>query len=252
MLATRIIPTLLHRGDVLIKGKRFNAWRSVGHVQQAARIHASRGVDELVILDIGATPQGRGPDLALVEKLTDRNFTPIAVGGGITTVEQVQQLLRAGADKVVIGTAFHNDWEAVRGIATCVGSQAITVALDAMYIKHIDDWRVRKNCGAEYAKVHVVDAAIAAENAGAGEILLTCIDREGMMEGYDLPMIEAVSKAVNIPVIAHGGCGSYEHMHQAIQAGASAVAAGALFQFTDCTPRGAAEYLHEKGVEVRL
>lgn len=235
MLAVRIIPTLLHRGETLVKGKQFQSWRSVGHVQQAARIHAMRGVDELIILDIGATPEGRHPDFALVEKLTDGNFCPVTVGGGVKTVEDVKLLLRAGADKVAIGKCAVNNYFFLRAVASAVGSQAVVASLD---VRNGSWW--------------IAESAALLESRGAGEILLTSIDREGMMEGYDLDLIKAVSEAVSIPVIAHGGCGTYQHMLEAIQAGASAVAAGAMFQFTDNTPRGAAEYLAAKGIEVRL
>lgn len=250
MLATRIIPTLLYRGDTLVKGQQFNAWRSVGHVQQAARIHALRGVDELCILDIGATPEGREPDFGLVERLTDGNFCPIAVGGGARRIGDIQRLLRAGADKVVIGTAGYNDCVLLANITAKVGSQAIVLAIDYRA------GRIVTNCGSTTHDTvpgkGIVDQAVAAEMLGVGEILLTSIDREGMMQGYDLATIKAVAGAVNIPVIAHGGAGNYQHMLEAIQAGASAVAAGAMFQFTWQTPRGAAEYLHGKGIEVRL
>jgi len=234
MLAVRVIPTLLYRGETLVKGKQFQSWRSVGHVQQAARIHAMRGVDELCCLDIGATPEGRGPNFALVEKLTDGNFCPVTVGGGVRTVEDVKLLLRAGADKVAIKTKA---LDLIPRVADAVGSQAVVASLDH---------------STKYAAVDPVMLACEFEMYGAGEILLTSILREGMMEGYDLEMIKAVSEAVSIPVIAHGGCGTYLHMLEAIQSGASAVAAGAMFQFTDQTPRGAAEYLSSKGIEVRL
>lgn len=261
MLATRIIPTLLHRGTTLVKGKQFNSWRSVGNVQQAARVHAMRGVDELCILDIGATPEGRGPDFSLVEKLTEGNFTPITIGGGVRTVEDVKLLLRAGADKVVIGTAVCERIEFVRDLAEIVGAQAIAVAID--YRITIDGRPclmgdggtvpgVAQTTDGLLQPIHPVMWAKDLEILGAGEIILTSIDREGMMEGYDLEMIAAVSKSVSIPVIAHGGCGTYQHMLEAIQAGASAVAAGSMFQFTDQTPKGAAQYLAAKGIEVRL
>lgn len=235
-LAVRVIPTLLCRGRTLVKGKQFNSWRSVGVVAQAVRIYQARGVDELVLLDIGATPEGRGPDLQLVEELTAGCFMPLAVGGGVRTVEQIHDLLRAGADKVVVrsaGVAF------VEKAAKVVGCQAIVAALDVCGLTGPNgfDW---------------IAAAQRWADAGAGEIMLTRMDREGTLEGYDLELINKVSAAVDVPVIAHGGCGTYEHMHQAIQAGASAVAAGAMFQFTDATPRGAVEYLARKGVEVRL
>jgi len=245
MLATRIIPTLLHRGDVLVKGQQFNSWRSVGHVQQAARIHAARGVDELCILDIGATPEARKPNYDLVQKLTDGNFTPVAIGGGIKTMADVERLLRAGADKVVLGTGAI-EADIVREAAAIVGSQAVTVAIDYR------DNCIWSHCGTARWRMTPKNFAMICAEDGAGEILLTCIEREGTMTGYDLETIQAVAGAVNIPVIAHGGCGEYDHMHQAIQAGANAVAAGAMFQFTDCTPKGAAQYLKTKGHEVRL
>lgn len=244
-LAVRIIPTLLYRGSTLVKGKQFQSWRSVGHVQQAARIHAMRGVDELCCLDIGATPEGRGPDFALVEKLTDGNFCPVTVGGGVRTVEDVKLLLRAGADKVAIGShLFHSN--VMREASGAFGSQAIVGVIDCK------DGRVWSDCGATRWSMNPVSFAKLLEDDGAGEILLTSIDREGTMEGYDLDLIKAVSEAVSIPVIAHGGAGTYSDFHKAILAGADAVAAGSIFLFTDSTPRGAAEFLHAKGVEIRL
>ena len=253
-LAVRILPTILTRGRQMVKGTQFNSWRSVGNTHQAVRIHAQRAVDELVILDISATAEGRGPDLALVEELSDVLYCPLAVGGGVRSVEDIRALLRAGADKVVVCTAAqqlgriddHQEW-VIKAMADAVGSQAIVAAID------VKDGKVWTNggkvlsdeCGAPG------NAALLAEY-GAGEILLTSIDREGTMGGYDLDLIRSVSKAVSIPVIAHGGCGSYQHMVEAIEAGADAVAAGALFQFSDCTPAGAAAYLAEHGIETRI
>ena len=241
-LAKRIIPTLLIRGRQLVKGKQFNAWRSVGHVGQAVRIHQARGVDELVICDISATPEGRGPNLELIEELTKDCFMPLAVGGGVRTVEDVKTLLRAGADKVVIGRGAHSESTLISDCRRTVGSQAVVVAID---VKHGQVRHMGAGPGpARWAQWM--------QDVGAGEILLTSVEREGTLQGFDLEMIHAVSRAVSIPVIAHGGCGSYEDMRLAIEAGADAVAAGALFQFSDCTPRGAAEYLAEHGIETRI
>lgn len=245
MLATRIIPTLLYRRNTLVKGSMFNGWRSVGHVQQAARIHAKRGVDELCILDIAATPEARRPDLELIERLTEDNFSPVAVGGGIKKISDVEKMLRAGADKVVMCTSAI-EGGLVREASSAVGSQAITVAID-----YREDC-IWSHCGKARWRMTPKRFAMVCAEDGAGEILLTSIDREGTMKGYDLDIIREISNSVPIPVIAHGGCSGYDDMYQAILAGASAVAAGALFQFTDCTPRGAAEYLSTKGVEVRL
>lgn len=241
-LAVRIIPTVLCRGRKLVKGRQFNAWRSVGLAEQAVRIHQARGVDELCLLDIGATDEERGPDLALVDALTKNCFMPLAVGGGISTLEQAKALLRSGADKVVVGTAGP---KAISHIAASIGSQAVIAAIDC----HEGEVWVRS--GSVKTRQSPVGWARSCAEHGAGEILLTSITREGTLEGYDLDLICCVSEAVDIPVIAHGGAGTYEHMHQAILAGANAVAAGAMFQFTDQTPRGAAEYLAAQGVETR-
>lgn len=246
MLARRVIPTLLCRGRTLVKGERFNSWRSVGHVQQAARIHNAREVDELCVLDITATPAGRGPDFAFIEELVGECFMPVSVGGGIRSVDDVRELLRCGADKIVIGTAAIEDPTLIPKLRDKVGSQAVVVSIDYA------DGRVAKACGKYLTEIEVVAWAQACELHGAGEILLTAVVREGTMLGYDLETVGKVAAAVRIPVIAHGGAGSYEDMRKAIHAGAHAVAAGAMFQFTDQTPRGAALYLHKRGIEARV
>lgn len=243
MLAHRVIPVILCRGRTLVKGKRFDSWRSVGVAAQAARIHAMRGVDEICLLDIGATPEGRGPDLALVEELSEAMFCPLTVGGGVRGVHDVKALLRAGADKVVIKTA---GWMAIKEAAEVVGSQAIVAAVD---VRGEVGWSRPKYLRPTHP---IASEAWWLEKCGAGEILLTRVEREGMMNGYDLDLIRAVSGHVSIPVIAHGGCGSYEHMRQAITAGASAVAAGAFFQFEEATPKEAAKFLAAHGIEARL
>jgi len=245
-LGVRIIPTILTRGRTLVKGERFNSWRTVGVTAQAVRIHQNRGVDEIVILDIGATPEGRGPDLKLVEELTNELFCPLAVGGGIKNVQDVRDLLFAGADKVVLGTRAVGNPALIGNIADRFGSQCLVVAID------VKDGCAMIECGKTATGFDAQLQAIRAQRSGAGEILLTSVSREGTMEGYDLELIKVVADSVDIPVVAHGGCGTYEHMREAIEAGASAVASGAMFQFTDATPKGAAEYLAKNGIEVRL
>lgn len=248
-LAHRIIPTFLVKRQTLVKGKRFSGDRVVGHAKQAILIQAARGVDEVCVLDITATKEGRGPDLKLIEDLAQGLFAPLAVGGGVRSLADVRALLRAGADKVVIGSAPY----IIRECADVVGSQAIVAALDVITLPN--GLRITRTC-ATHESVNVsgapIERAKELEQLGAGEILLTSIEREGAMEGYNLDLIRGVSAAVSVPVIAHGGCRDYEDMAAAISCGASAVAAGALFQFTENTPRGAAQYLAAKGVEVRL
>lgn len=236
-LAVRIIPTLLQRGPTLVKGKQFDAWRSVGHVAQAFAIHQAREVDELIYLDIAATPEGRGPNFELVQELTKTFMAPLTVGGGVRGLDDACRLLACGADKVAIRTNVHT----IANCAAFLGSQAIVAAID-----------VSGNGVLGHPAFTPAHFAELMQNIGAGEILLTSVEREGTLEGYDLDLIREVCERVSIPVIAHGGCSGYDDMLAAIQAGASAVAAGALFQFTDCTPQEAAEYLGAQGIETRM
>jgi len=251
MLAKRIIPTLLIRGRQLVKGKQFKAWRSVGMAAQAVKIHQARGVDELIMLDIAATKERRGPDLELIKELTGELFSPLTVGGGVRTVQDAENLLRAGADKIALCTWIGDGRSTL--LDDCVrhfGSQAIVAVVEC-----------NKNSMGPYCSTHSgerewyarpYETAIRFANQGAGEILLNDVPRDGMMTGYNLDLLRMVAKAVEVPVIVSGGCSGYQNMLEAIQAGADGVAAGALFQFTDDTPRGAAEYLKANGVEVRL
>ncbi len=242
MLATRVIPTILMDKGQLVKGEGFKSDRVCGNALQAARIHSMRGVDEIVLLDVTATKEGREPDYEMVKRLSEGCYVPLTVGGGIKTEEHVRKLLRAGADKVCIGDAWYREPGLVKGLSEKFGKQCITVSMDVDTVGIIDYHHDREtNLFAERIK-----------RFGAGEILLQSVPHDGTMQGYDLDLIKVVSRAVSIPVIASGGCSGYEDMYNAIQAGASAVAAGALYQFTDKTPKGAAEYLKDKGVEVRL
>jgi cyclase len=235
-----------------VKGKRFDSWRSVGVAAQAVRVYAARSVDELVLLDIAATEEGRGPDLVLISEFSEVLFTPITVGGGVRQVEDTRRLLHAGADKIAVNTAAVEVPDLVRKMSDKVGAQGIVVGIDAKRSPDGASWKVYTHGGRTATGLDAVEWAQQMNKAGAGEILLTSIDREGTLLGYDLDLIRAVSNAVDTLVVAHGGCGTYEHMHQALEAGAHAVAAGAMFQFTDQTPKGAAQYLAQHGVEVRL
>ncbi len=246
MFAHRIIPTLLCRGRQLVKGERFDSWRSVGVAAQAVRIHQMRGVDELLLLDIGATPEGRTLDYGLVEELAATCFMPLTVGGGISAVADVDRALRSGADKVCVGTAALLAPSLIGEIANRFGRQVLTVSIDAR------GGLVSHHCGKAQIPMTPVGWAVECEWLGAGEILLNNVERDGTLQGYDLALIAEVSEAVDIPVVAAGGCKDYEDIANAIRAGASAVAAGALFQFTDATPQGAARYLVDNGIGARV
>jgi len=235
VLAHRIIPTILVKNGHLVKGTQFSADRIVGNALQAARIHAMRGVDEILILDVTATQEQREPDYEMIRKLTETARVPVTVGGGIINTDHVNGLLEAGADKVCVNASKSN---LIRNVSFRYGSQCIAVTVDV-------------SVDLDYQSAALEQAERVVE-LGAGEIILQSIDNDGTMHGYDLDLIGAVAPYLPIPVIASGGCHGYQDMEKALQEGADAVAAGALFQFTNATPAGAAEYLHERGVEVRI
>lgn len=235
MLAKRIIPTILVRGKTAFKGPGFGpqCTRSVGSALAIARTHARRGVDELLILDIGATPEGRGPDLELVRALSEDCYIPITVGGGVKTLDDIDALLRAGADKVAIGAAVREDPALVQAAADRFGRQAIVAIVEC------DAWEV----------AGVLCKAV--EMLGAGEIILQSVERDSRMGGYDLDAVSS-ARCCDVPLIVSGGCRGELDMFEAIAAGADGVAAGALFQFTETTPKDCAKFLKANGVEVRL
>lgn len=246
-LATRIIPVLLFDEHGCVKGQKFNASRRIGSIQDRLRLIEKRDVDELILLDVSATPNNRGPRFDEIRLLCENLFCPVTVGGGIRCLADVKRILANGADKVAINTAAVDRPTMIAEIARKFGNQAVVVAID------VDaHCKVRTRCGRASAGLDPVTWAVQAELLGAGEILLTSIDRDGMMNGYDLDLIRSVSEAVDIPVIAAGGCGSYEDMAQALKAGAHAVASGAALQFRELTPKGAARYLKEHGFVTRI
>jgi len=252
LLKVRLIPTLLHSDFVLVKGVRFDSWRNVGSLLQAIKVYTLREVDELVFLDIVATRDGRGPDFGLIEDIADHCFMPLTVGGGVRNVEDVRRLLQVGADKIALNTAAIERPGLIAEIANGFGSQCVVVSLD---VKRLPDgsYELVTHAGKRPTGLDPFAFAREAEALGAGELLLTSIDRDGTMDGYDLDLIQRMTKGVSIPVIASGGAGHYEHLAQAVRsAGASAVAMASMFHFTEQTPREAKEYLHQQGIPVRL
>jgi cyclase len=252
MLKTRVIPTLLLKDAVLVKTVRFDTYRPIGIPRQAVRVYNVRQVDEMVILDIEARLQDRPLRLALVTDLAEECFMPLAVGGGIRSVEDMRLLMRHGADKVVINTeAFERPALIDKG-ARLFGSQCIVVSIDARE-RAPGQYETVTHAGKRPTGVDPVRWAREAEAAGAGEILLTSMDRDGTMQGYDLELIRAVADAVRIPVIASGGAGSLADFADAILKGhASAVAAASIFQFTQVTPNNVKAHMREAGIDVRL
>jgi cyclase len=252
LLKVRIIPTLLYKGAGLVKGTGFDSWRNVGSAMQAIKVYNLREVDELVFFDITATAERRPPDFDLIDDLADDCFMPLTVGGGVACLEDAQDLLAVGADKVCLSTAAAERPELVGAIAKRFGAQCVVVSVDAKETAP-GEHRVTSRCG---KKMHdETPAAFAArmEGMGAGEILVQSVDRDGTMAGYDIPLIRSVAGAVSIPVIASGGAGSYADLAAAVrEGGASAVAAAAMFHFTEQTPLEAKRYLAAQGIPVRL
>lgn len=252
MLKTRVIPTLLLKDVGLVKGAAFDSWRRVGSAMQSIRVYNLREVDEIVLLDIAATPNGTRPNFQEIDELADHCFMPMTVGGGVKTIEDVRDLLAVGADKVAINTAAVETPDLVRDGANEFGSQCIVVSIDVAR-RSDGGLQVVTNCGRQATGRDPVAWAKEVESLGAGEILLTSVDRDGTMRGYDLDLVHDVAAAVAIPVIASGGCGAYQHMADVLGASrASAVAAASIFHFTEQTPREAKAYLAKQGFRVRL
>lgn len=246
------MPTLLVKDFGLVKGVRFDSWRPIGSIIQSVKVYNMREVDELVLLDIRATEEERRPDFALIDDIADECFMPLTVGGGIRTVEDVRCLLQVGADKVALNTAAVQTPELIRSIAEKFGSQCLVVSIDT---RRTPDglYEVCTHSSQKPTGIDAIRFARQAEELGAGEILITSIDCDGTMRGYDLELIRSISQAVSIPVIASGGAGHYQHMFEAIrQGGATAVAAASMFHFTEQTPLEAKKFLQEQGIQVRL
>ena len=251
MLKVRVIPTLLWKKFGLVKGVGFDSWRRVGPVLPAVKVYNQREVDELILVDIVAHLSSDDPDFESIDEFGQDCFVPLTVGGGITRIDQVQKLLRAGADKISLNTAIYTRPELVTEIAMRHGAQCVVASIDVR-ANSAGGWMCFSHAGQKATGRDVQTMARELEDRGAGEILITSIERDGTFQGYDLALIEAVVGAVKIPVIASGGAGNYQHMVDAvIQAGASAVAAASMFHFTEQTPAGAKEALARAGVPVR-
>ena len=249
MLARRIIPCLDVAGGRVVKGVHFEALRDAGDpVEQAARYDAE-GADELVFLDISATTDARRTTLDMVSRVADTVFVPFTVGGGLRTVDDAGLALRAGADKIAVNTAAVREPRLVERLASSFGSQCVVAAVD---VKRIAGRRaVMVAAGREETPLEAIDWIRRLEQLGAGEILLTSMDRDGTQSGYDLQLVRAASAAVRIPVIASGGAGELAHLAEALEAGAHGVLAASIFHYQGSTIAEARAFLQRKGFAVR-
>ncbi len=249
MLARRIIPCLDVAGGRVVKGVHFESLRDAGDPVAQARRYDSDGADELVFLDISASPEARGTTLEMVSRVAESIFIPFTVGGGIRSVADAGAVLRAGADKTAVNTAAVRDPSLVSRMAESFGSQCVVVAVDVK--RSGGRLTVMVNGGREETSLEAVDWSRKLESLGAGEILLTSMDRDGTGQGYDLPLLQAVSGNVRIPVIASGGAGCLDHLAEAFEAGAHGVLAATIFHFRDSSLPRARAYLRQRGYPVR-
>ncbi len=257
MLTKRLIPCLDVKNGRVVKGINFEGLRDAGDPVEVAARYDAQGADELCFLDITASHEGRGTILDVVRRTAEQCFCPLTVGGGIRAVEDIRALLRAGADKVSINSSAVKDPELLSAGAKDFGAQCIVLAIDAKRVPQTSDgklaWHVYIHGGRIDTGRDAIEWAREGVARGAGEILLTSMDADGTQAGYDLELTRTLSQSVDVPVIASGGAGNLEHMHQALTAGkADAALAASIFHYGTYTLHQAKEFLKDKGVAVRL
>jgi len=251
-MTKRIIPCLDIKNGRVVKGINFVNLVDAGDPSEQAKIYYDGGADEICFLDITATHEKRNIMLDVVKKTTEKCFVPLTVGGGVHSTEDISDLLLAGADKVSINTAAVTNENLIVEGAKMFGSQCIVVAVDAKKVNN-DKWEVFTHGGRKPTGKDVLKYVKKMESLGAGEILLTSMDRDGTKKGYDLDLTKKVSSSVNIPVIASGGVGNLEHLYQGLKIGkASAVLAASIFHFGEYSIQDAKKYLDSKGIPVRI
>ena len=260
MLSKRIIPCLDVKAGRVVKGIKFLNLQDAGDPVEAARFYDREGADELTFLDITASHEQRNIIIDVVKKTAEKVFMPLTVGGGIRTMDDIRVLLKAGTDKVSINTAAIKEPGFVKKASRRFGSQCVVVAIDAKRKNESNvkkgelpsAWEIYTHGGRHPTGIDAIDWAKKMEEFGAGEILLTSMDRDGTKKGYDIELTKAVSEAVTIPVIASGGVGTLEHLHEGLTAGKEdAVLAASIFHFREYSIKQAKDYLKEKGVIVR-
>ena len=251
MLKNRIIPCLDVKNGRVVKGINFVDLKDAGDPVEQAKIYSDGGADEICFLDITASNENRKTIYDVVERTSKKCFVPLTVGGGIRSIEDINKLLNCGADKVSINTAAVENSKVVSESSKKYGSQCIVVAIDAK--KKGDAWEIFTHGGRNKTGIDALDFAQKMEDCGAGELLVTSMDRDGTQEGYDIDLMSNISAKVNIPVIASGGVGNLEHLVEGIKLGnASAVLAASIFHYGKFSLKEAKEYLDTKGIPVRI
>jgi imidazole glycerol-phosphate synthase subunit HisF len=252
MLKNRVIPCLDVKNGRVVKGINFVDLKDAGDPVEQASIYDRGGADEICFLDITASNENRNTIIDVVNKTAEKCFVPLTVGGGIRTIDNIRDLLLAGADKVSINTAAIKNINIVKEASKKFGTQCMVVAVDAKKVAD-DRWEIFTHGGREKTGLDAIEFSKKAEANGAGEILLTSMDKDGTKTGYDIELLNNVTKSINIPVIASGGAGSLEHLYDAIKSGgASAVLAASIFHYGEYTIKETKEYLKSRSVPIRL
>ena len=251
MLKNRIIPCLDVKNGRVVKGINFVDLKDAGDPVEQARIYSDNGADEICFLDITASNENRDTIYEVVKETSKRCFVPLTVGGGVRSVDDIKKLLNCGADKVSINTAAVQNPSVVIDSSKKFGSQCIVVAIDAK--KNNDSWEIFTHGGRNSTGIDAIEFATLMEKNGAGELLVTSMDRDGTQKGYDIGLMSTISSSVNIPVIASGGVGNLDHLVEGIKTGkASAVLAASIFHYGKYSIKEAKEYLDSKGIPVRI
>ena len=251
MLKNRIIPCLDVKNGRVVKGINFVGLKDAGDPVEQAKIYSDNGADEICFLDITASNENRDTIYEVVKETSKRCFVPLTVGGGVRSVDDINKLLNCGADKVSINTAAVQNPSVVIDSSKKFGSQCIVVAIDAK--KNNESWEIFTHGGRNSTGIDAIDFAILMEKNGAGELLVTSMDRDGTQKGYDIDLMSSISSSVNIPVIASGGVGNLDHLAEGIKTGkASAVLAASIFHYGKYSIKEAKEYLDSKGIPVRI
>ena len=250
MLKNRIIPCLDVKNGREVKGINFIDLKDAGDPVEQAKIYSDGGADEICFLDITASNENRDTIYEVVEKTSKKCFVPLTVGGGVRSIDDINKLLHCGADKVSINTAAVQNSKVVEDSSRKFGSQCIVVAIDAKRGKN--GWEIFTHGGRKLTGINAIDFAVKMEKCGAGELLVTSMDKDGTQTGYDIDLMKEISSIVNIPVIASGGVGSLDHLANGIKAGASAVLAASIFHYGKYSIKQAKEYSDSKSIPMRI
>ena len=250
MLKNRIIPCLDVKNGRVVKGINFVDLKDAGDPVEQAKIYSDGGADEICFLDITASNENRDTIYDVVERTSKNCFVPLTVGGGVRSVEDINKLLNCGADKVSINTAAVQNSKVVEESSKKFGSQCIVVAIDAK--KNGENWEIFTHGGRNSTGINAIEFALKMENCGAGELLVTSMDKDGTQSGYDIELMKIISSNVNIPVIASGGVGTLDHLAEGIKSGASAVLAASIFHYGTYSVKEAKQYLASKDIAVRI